>query len=336
MSRACWLCKIGRDDARHLFSECNAVAIGKTAFSEAIQYDLGFVGLGARDELHGAYLVFNGTQKEAQVAAITIFNWAVFYSVRTWYECSPAESVHEAAEAIESVALRVWAKTRLEKWKVPTRGAKGAAVKSLGSAGKRSKAQREEARRRAIVAVNKAKEENAIVVFTDGSAMPNPGPAGAGVYILTSSAAAPTIECFAAIGEATNNIGELWAIGLALEIISSILGDEVCLQNSHIVIFTDSKWAKAIVECKAAAADHLTLVHAVRNRVLTTEQTRRVVIEWVGGHIDLEGNDFADFFANKGAKCSAEGLGMNDFLDHLDDFGLRSCEFGVKCNILRE
>ena len=49
-----------------------------------------------------------------------------------------------------------------------------------------------------------------------------------------------------------------------------------------------------------------------------------MTVEWVGGHIGLEGNEFADFLADKGAGLSAKGSGMEDYLDFIGDFGFVS------------
>ena len=57
--------------------------------------------------------------------------------------------------------------------------------------------------------------------FTDGSANPNPGPAGAGLaYCRTEQkdgTRTPTLAHTAALGLADNNTGELVAIGMALD-----------------------------------------------------------------------------------------------------------------------
>ena len=76
---------------------------------------------------------------------------------------------------------------RQEKWKAVCGAAEESRPTSLGCASKRSQVQREEARRQALAAVNKARELNAIVIFTDGSARPNPGPTGAGVYVVRAT-----------------------------------------------------------------------------------------------------------------------------------------------------
>ena len=59
--------------------------------------------------------------------------------------------------------------------------------------------------------------EDAAVYYTDGSASPNPGPCGAGFFRPEG----PLAECSAAtsLGRGTNNIGELYAMGMALKCI---------------------------------------------------------------------------------------------------------------------
>ena len=331
----CWLCGQERDHATHLFGRCSVVARSMRVFSDAVQYKLDPVSLGVESCLQVAYLVFDAENRAAEIAAITVFNWAVFYTVRTYYENSPAGNESDAVHLIMGTALRVWRQTRKEKWKEPSCSSGTTAVTSLGSASKRTRAQREEARRRATAAINAAEESRSIVVFTDGSARPNPGPAGAGVYMLTASERAPLVEAFAALGHATNNVGELWAIGLALQIVLHGLAQVDDLKSSPIAIFTDSKWAAGVCNFESACNEHVDLVHAVRDNILSMKKSRRVSVNWIGGHIDLDGNDFADFFANKGAELSGKGSGMEDFMDFINDFGLFSGGFSVRWSILQ-
>ena len=76
-------------------------------------------------------------------------------------------------------------------------------------------------------------------IFTDGSATGNPGPTGAGAVFFNSTR--PTeanFEINASIGVATNNGGELFAIGLGVEIA------EHSDYSGPIHVYTDSMIVK--------------------------------------------------------------------------------------------
>jgi hypothetical protein len=78
-----------------------------------------------------------------------------------------------------------------------------------------------------------------IVAFTDGSANPNPGPCGAGACILGNTEKTTLV---AALGQGTNNIGELWAIGMT---INHVLFE---LNSGKIVhLFTDSLYSRGVL-----------------------------------------------------------------------------------------
>jgi len=152
--------------------------------------------------------------------------------------------------------------------------------------------------------------------FTDGSANPNPGPAGAGmVYCRTrdsNGTSTPTIARTAALGLADNNTGELVAIGMALE----HYRQEGGLGPLHI--FSDSKatlnsltlgWNLG-AGCAAALAAARTLLAKILR-----QGTYPVHFHWVPGHSNIALNDLADKAAGAGSIASAQpcnaGLNIN-------------------------
>ena len=72
-----------------------------------------------------------------------------------------------------------------------------------------------------------------LIAYTDGAARGNPGPAGAGVYIVDQHDILVD-EAIAYLGEVTNNIAEYRALLLALDKLES-------LQASQIIIRSDSE-----------------------------------------------------------------------------------------------
>jgi len=64
-----------------------------------------------------------------------------------------------------------------------------------------------------------------IITYTEGSARGNPGPSAVGVYI-TKSNGEVVHEVKKAIGNATNNFAEYYAVMLALQTLKQMYGDE--------------------------------------------------------------------------------------------------------------
>ena len=80
------------------------------------------------------------------------------------------------------------------------------------------------------------------ICYTDGSALGNPGPSGAGAALTYPSPdGAILVEGIHGLGRSTNNVGELWAIAMAVQMINHF--DQVYNQhNTPLHIFSDSMY----------------------------------------------------------------------------------------------
>ena len=139
-------------------------------------------------------------------------------------------------------------------------------------------------------------------IFTDGSAKPNPGPAGSGVVILSTSDHSKHIHaCSAALGIATNNTGELVAIGI---------GINLCVADNYtkdIHIYTDSKLMhNALTFNHSAGVDNEQLIQLLRQRIRNYKRNTKanIHIKWIPGHSGIPLNDVADTLAGAGAEVS--------------------------------
>ena len=168
-------------------------------------------------------------------------------------------------------------------------------AKSFGNASNRTEAQK-------LKANTYAKEllaaipPSCAVFYTDGSAIPNPGPAGAGAVLLVPGQ--PPVHLYSSIGPGTNNLGEAWAIGMALK---HFFDSPHAFTHKFIAILTDSELCIRAIRNGFSNNAHLNdLVQGVL-ALLRQHPTHYIKLIWVPGHVDVEGNIKADNLAGRGA-----------------------------------
>ena len=142
--------------------------------------------------------------------------------------------------------------------------------------------------------------DDALIIFTDGSAFGNPGPAGAGMVVFFRGKVIKTTAL--GIGRDTNNTGELVGLGLALQFINHYKG-----RFSSSVIFTDSEYAKKITLGVMSSSTNQQLISSLRAAFALNQEQNRTRIYWVPGHAGLDGNEKADAAAKEGARNSFIG-----------------------------
>lgn len=170
---------------------------------------------------------------------------------------------------------------------------KGSGGSGFGSAGKRTQAQAAAARASAARLLESFAPTSA-VCFTDGACKGNPGPAGSGAVVRLPDGAVH--ERSLALGVATNNVGELAAIGLALD----VLDETGFPDDGRAEICTDSKYVFGLLELGWKAKSNAELVSTLRDRL----GDRNVRLHWVAGHVGVAENERADELANEGVAQS--------------------------------
>ena len=76
-----------------------------------------------------------------------------------------------------------------------------------------------------------------VVVYVDGGARGNPGPAGAGVVVLDASDGAALYEGGIFLGRATNNVAEYRGLLAGLEVAGQLEADEVeVVSDSQLLV----------------------------------------------------------------------------------------------------
>jgi len=163
-------------------------------------------------------------------------------------------------------------------------------------------------------------DPNGLFLYTDGSANPNPGPCGAG--ILYTRPQRIDRELAIGIGQGTNNLGELWAIGAAIELAELEAAQDPLLHGCPAYIITDSQYAIGILLEGWTSKHDLNTAIAESIRRMLRRSRLHWHINWTPGHAGVPGNEVADAAAGSGAEASQRGVGINGLLQRaqLDHF----------------
>ena len=175
----------------------------------------------------------------------------------------------------------------------------------VGSAGRRSDKQKAAARKLARDFVATIGPRS-LVAYTDGASTGNPGPAGAGMHITSTNGDDWQEEAIAALGKSTNNVGELWGIGMAAQ--AAELRIRACPHAyTHLYILTDSQYSIGCLTRGWKSKTNAELVQAVKRIIALIPPYITVIVQWVPAHVGIDSNEHADFLAGEGAKFSASG-----------------------------
>ena len=136
-----------------------------------------------------------------------------------------------------------------------------------------------------------------IELFTDGACRGNPGPAGAGAVVKLPDG--QVLEHSLALGQATNNVGELTAIGMAMD----LLDEAGFPADQQVEVLTDSQYSNGVLVLGWKAKANKELIARVKAKLAK----RKVRVHWIAGHVGIPENERADELANEGVRESALG-----------------------------
>ena len=116
-----------------------------------------------------------------------------------------------------------------------------------------------------------------------------------------------------AFSAGTNNITEMWAIGMGLQLITTDSQRTGTPHKGDVYIFTDSALSADIIAQRAVPRKNIALCHAVRALANTVNSTNHTHMRWIAGHVGIEGNEIADRKAGEAAKRAADGYGLSHY-----------------------
>jgi ribonuclease HI len=128
----------------------------------------------------------------------------------------------------------------------------------------------------------------AVVAYTDGACLGNPGPAGLGYVIV--GADGRRVQRGEPLGRGTNNIAELTAILRVLQIQEG--------GAAPLVVFTDSAYAIGVLTAGWKAKANAELIAEIKARL---RRFPRVELRKVAGHAGVPENELVDDLARRAA-----------------------------------
>jgi ribonuclease HI len=140
---------------------------------------------------------------------------------------------------------------------------------------------------------------SSVLIYTDGSALGNPGPTGSGAAIyLNGALQEPITACRPVSSCSTSYHGELQAIDLAITELLEVTPPI----NRQIHLLSDCQSALKVVASPTVPADHNHLHHEIQVKTESLRaQGAELTLKWIAGHIMLDGNDLADTKAKAAA-----------------------------------
>ena len=275
----CHVCKTGCDSAQHLYGGgCEVVRLALVLLYRGCGITLPY-------EFSTFLLAFPPTTDNlAGLLAVTT-GWAIWWQRNAYFQSQPegVDTDLQAATRIADVVL-----SRIPKLHKSLKVSLDPKVTALAL----------------------DPPADSLTVFTDGSAKPNPGSTGSGVCaMLPSPVYGPgvVLHLTSGLGEGSNNIGEMHAMVVALELClwaaSSQSPPASCLVFSdslHCVSYLTAGWTFPENPGLARRARH-----AFDRLVALAEHSGRPFgLYWIRGHSGIPGNELADKEAGAGAELS--------------------------------
>jgi ribonuclease HI len=306
----CYFCGDGCDSIDHFFSgDCPPVARALDIFAANTQLALGPGDLGAENTMAAALLLGSGYSAKT-VQARVIFNSMVWLQRCSFFYYAPGDAASEP-----QVVNRLVEAATVE-WHLCTNKRKRVSSSKFGAAGRRTPAQAAAAQAYVDSILQAIDHDSCVVAYTDGSAIGNPGPSGAGA-IITYPHYGPhggqhTEELSVGLGTGTNNLGEMWAIGMVLQDLERKVAAGYHAPATGYIL-TDSSYTLGCLTKGWDSKTHPELQQHLLARIAASPTNWTIL--WVPGHANVTLNEAADRAANRGSARSAKGHGLDNLSD---------------------
>ena len=274
----CFLCGGGEDSAQHLFGgDCPVVADALNEVNRRLD-----LSLTCSIDSHLLLLPVRAGSHPLPTLAMLSFNWAVWHQ-RTFFFALQGEV------SVFSAAVNRLVEATLDSLSSASR------PKQLGSS-------------QQVVDLASSPPPSIIAVFTDGSARPNPGPAGAGLWLTTSAfnGEPATLSVSMSLGHGDNNLGEMVALLLCFLVLDCITAHYPDVKSA---IFSDSLSCISYLLGKWPSPTVAKVARATR-RAHKRCAAPSPPLYWVRGHSGFKGNVKADSRARKGASLNGDDPGV--------------------------
>jgi ribonuclease HI/exonuclease III len=266
-SLPCFLCGVGGDTLRHVFFRCGVVQDARRLVAQRARVTLPSSRL-------ATLLCFPPPSSPLLPLLMLSFNFAV------WNE-------RAFASTLSSPLPRARATGRIAEL----------ALLRLPVTGRRAGPSEER-----VAQLARNPPANAIVGFTDGSAVPNPGPCGAGYTLAVPGR--PTARVSLPLGDGDNNIGEMAALCGLFDLLLQKLAVGALPAKAPVLVFSDSALCLGYLleGWKSPQGVPQDLARRTRRLYFRLRRTFTVRCYWLKGHSGIPGNEAADKLAGRAAK----------------------------------
>jgi ribonuclease HI/exonuclease III len=296
----CYLCENGEDSVDHIYTNCITVRNQLQLLAEDYKgwkplISVSFAETLANSKLPLYVMDFDSPEDYNGAAFVLAFNYAI-WELRKSVRAGGKPGIFNSLEVRHTLSryCSLWMDRK------PRRPS----TSKYGSASNRSEKQRKRCLKDSLTMIESM--GNNTIIFTDGASRGNPGPSGAGVCIIlrrpNHESENHYLHC--PLGRNTNNVGELWAVGMAVSYLLQL--PRQTLKACRIVyILIDSQLVVNLLGRYAWSHYLEELVCAVLSlfREAMTHGCQ-IKTRWVPGHVDLEGNTIADRLATHGSHTS--------------------------------
>ena len=170
------------------------------------------------------------------------------------------------------------------------------------------------------VILNEYNGVDVVSIYTDGSARPNPGPSGYGFCIIDGKKN-HYIGYGPVSNKGTNNLGETLAIIFSIRKAISFFPNlkKIKILSDSEYALNNIKNAEKIKEANYLKGDGSPIanmpiweyVYEQLDLIKSSNPKLSISYEWVKGHSNIEGNEIADTYANKGTEIA----GSKDYVN---------------------